>query len=96
MSEMKIDWLEYHNKKHILAWFVLEAVGELGKEKFRGCDPSSLDVSLTINGETVSLMKHMDNLNSQLEHIENNGYRLGYKQATSDALNKLYDLECEI
>ena len=93
---MKVDWLEYKNKKHVLSWFVAEVVGEIGKDKLKDFDPSNLDVSLTVNGETVSLMKHMDNLNNQLDSIEKSGYRKGYREAIIDACNKLDDLECDV
>jgi len=93
---MKIDWLEYQNKNHILAWFILEVIGEVGKENIKDFDPSSLDVSLTVNGETVSLMKHMDNLNNQLDSIEKSGYRKGYREAITDACNKLDDWWCDL
>ena len=46
---MKIDWLEYENKDHVLAWFLVEAMSKARIDKFGKFDFSQLEVELTVN-----------------------------------------------
>lgn len=64
---MKIDWIEYEDMSHVLAWFLLEVMSQAGIEKFGKFDSSKLDVVLTINGIEVSIADTFENLQNQLE-----------------------------
>lgn len=86
---MKINWLEYERKEHVLAWLLVEAMSKVGMNKFGDFDSSKLDVVLTVNGIEVPVEDSMDFLQSQLHAIGKEGYDNGYKQATQDIHEKL-------
>lgn len=78
---MKIDWLDYENKDHVLAWFLVEAMSEAGIDKFGDFNAAELNVELKVNGIEVPIVKPMEALQLQLVAIENGGKEIGKKEA---------------
>lgn len=89
---MKINWLKYENKNHVMAWVLLECMSEIGIETFGEFDSSNIDVELRINGIEVPVEKPMDFLNSQLDEIEANGIEKGREKERNILREKLYNL----
>lgn len=82
---MKINWLEYDKKEHVLAWLLCEVIAPLNIAGM-DFDSSALDVVLTINGVEVDFIKAAEFLQSQLDKIQ--------KDAAEDAIAPLrQDLE---
>lgn len=86
VNKMKINWLEYDNKDHVLAWFLVEAMSKTGIDNFGNFDSSALDVELTINGVQVSFIETMEFLQTQLDKIYNDGKKDG-AQILIDKIN---------
>ena len=64
---MIANWQELDKKQHILAWFLIEAMVDLGMENFdETTDYSKLDVELTVNGIRVPIEKTFDFMNQQI------------------------------
>ena len=78
---MKIDWKEYEDKDHVMAWFLVEAMSEIGIEKFGDFDSSQLDVCITVNGHEVPITGPMESLQAQLKQIEEGGMAKGREDA---------------
>lgn len=81
---MKIDWKEYENEDHVMVWFLLEAMSEIGIEKFGDFDSFPLDVCITVNGREVPITGPMERLQSQLQKIEEGGKIKGREDACFD------------
>ena len=80
---MDINWLDFHKKDHVFAWFFLElvSVNELA-DSFE--DTGKIDVQVLIDGRSVDFMEAFDFLNSQLEKIRDDGYRDGQQSVAED------------
>lgn len=64
---MIANWNELDNQQHILAWFLLEAMVDLGMENFdKSTDYKKLDVELTVNGIRVPIEKTFNFMNKQI------------------------------
>ena len=81
---MIIDWKEYEDKEHLLAWLLVETMADCGIEKFGNFDSGALDVRLVINGVDVDLLKATNNANSQLDTIKNKAILEGKRLAAQD------------
>lgn len=92
---MKIDWFKLNKEKHVLAWFMIEAMTRVGIDEFKNEDGKIVDhdgmydLVLTVNGVEVPVDETFDNLNNQLERIEQTALQCGRKQGYQDAIEKL-------
>ena len=89
---MNIDWMNYENKDHVLAWFLVEAISAADITRFGDFDSSKLEVELKVNGIEVPIVEPMERLHQQLKEIEEGGRKAGYKQARDDILDKIVAL----
>lgn len=76
---MKINWQEYQDKEHVLAWFISGVITER-QIKDKTFNNAAIDVEFTVNGETVDFLKCFELLQSQLNNIEKNGIETGRQQ----------------
>lgn len=81
---MIIDWKEYEDKEHLLAWLLVETMADYGIEKFGNFDSGVLDVRLVVNGIDVDLLKAVNNANNQLDDIKNKAILEGKRLAAQD------------
>lgn len=86
---MNIDWMDYKNKDHILAWFLVEAMSAADITRFGDFDSSKLEVELKVNGIEVPIVEPMEHLQQQLKEIEEGGRKAGYEQARDDLRDKI-------
>lgn len=86
---MKIDWLEYDSKDHVLAWVLLEAMSKAGIERFGQFNSSDLEVELTVNGISVPIVEVMEFLQSQLDRLQKDAERAGREMMVREIQNKL-------
>jgi len=78
---MIIDWMKYENKGHVLAWVIIEAMSEIGIEKFGKFHPEKLEVEFKINGQEVPFESVMNFLQKQLDGIKKQGIEKGLCEA---------------
>ena len=88
-TQMKIDWLEYDSKDHVLAWVLLEAMSKAGIERFGQFNSSDLEVELTVNGISVPIVEVMEFLQSQLDRLQKDAERAGREMMVREIQNKL-------
>ncbi|MET4695229.1 hypothetical protein [Endozoicomonas lisbonensis] len=76
-----IDWNEYEEKEHVIAWFIVEAMTKAGFDRFGKFDNEKMEISMQINGIDVSFKETMEFLNTQLDDIKNRGFEHGKEVA---------------
>ncbi|WP_422451893.1 hypothetical protein [Endozoicomonas sp. ALC066] len=91
-----INWDEYEERDHVIAWFIVEAMSRAGIGKFGKFDNEKMEVSLKINGIDVPFKEAMEYLNTQLEGIRNKGVEHGKEIAAweiKENIDKLLGVE---
>lgn len=90
-----INWLEYENKNHVLAWLIVEAVsqniGALGE-----FDSTKMEVELVINGVSYDVVQSCELLQAQLADIEKQGFKKGVESAAQqmrDNIDKVLEID---
>jgi hypothetical protein len=78
---MEIDWLKYERKNHVMSWLILEAMAEIGIDKFGKFDASKLDVELKINEIEVPIIGAMEHLQGKLSYLKDQGRKEGMIEA---------------
>ena len=80
---MIINWKEFEDKDHVIAWLIVEAIA--GSKRFKKMesyfDPTKMDVRMTINGVEVPIIGPLLALQGQLERIEKEGKIKGLEEA---------------
>ena len=88
-----IDWQEYDEKNHVIAWLLVEAlsIDDLIEDIAERAewDPKALSVRLEVNGFEVPFVKVMQMLEDQLEEVEKKGYDRGVESGTEATLEKM-------
>lgn len=64
---MNINWVELHEKEHMLAFIIAQAVSKKEFDIFEGVDSTKLDVLLSINGVEVNILESMGLLQSKIQ-----------------------------
>ena len=87
---MIINWHDYQDKDHVIAWLVVEAIAgsKVWKKLEKDFDPSKMDVKMNINGIEVPIIGPLLDLQGQLERIEIEGKAKGIE----DAINMVVDV----
>ena len=89
---MKINWHDYDEKDHVLAWFLLEAMSQAGIDKIGRFESSELNVEIKVNGIEIPIIEPMNFLQDQLDAIKEEGHRNGYREAKYDMKDKFEQL----
>ncbi|WP_415912526.1 hypothetical protein [Neptuniibacter sp. QD37_11] len=93
---MLVDWKELEDKEHVLAWLLVDAMSEVGMEKFGKFDSSKLDVEMKVNGIEVPVLSAMEHLQTQLSSIKEAGRKEGLadaRQLLQDNIDQLLAIE---
>jgi len=60
-----VNWQEYEEKNHVLAWFLIEVMSHVGMEKFEDFDPKELKVEFKVNGVDIPVVPAFQLLQDQ-------------------------------